>query len=1071
MAEADVKIGVELDANAAVRDFAKIGTAAADMGAKVANGFDHAATEAWNDMNRMGDAVESFARDASTGFDEAAAAARKYESQVTAAGKGADRSMRAFTGATANIGAQFQDIAVQAQQGTNWMTVALQQGTQLSGVFSGLGTTGAGAFKAIGAAIMSVLSVQSLLTIGFVGLATVAIQWAMKLIPAAETAEEKLKKNREAIDAIAAAWPDAEKGAEKFLFVLKEVAKQAATDKLTRAQNDYNDALKQTGGALVDQGKWLASTMEGFKNVALPGQLSWAKLMEEVASGEKTWGDVAKEITAAAEAEMFWKTMNASTTNQLSSMLGALSSMEIGVKGADQILAKFSTDMANGEENVLGTYDALIKFRDSLPEGDDKQKVDDLVKSLTPLAQKARDLAEAGGDVHQFADGIDRLSNRIHMQERAQKTAEAQQQKYNDALGEMTDLAKDADNANRKALETERDKAIVAARNIEQVRFARDAYKEQLGALNELIAAERIRANFLAEEDAAQKGYNAALAGMAGAVPAVVQSNAQIIQSNYELALSYAKTKEERDAAADQRDAALQQTAANTAMNSLITQMEKLQSVVPTVQQSAQQALDAWFATAAPINATEQELTDLILKYGELQGAINQQYASMGQLGQILRVTDGTYAGLSAMVTQFDSDLRAGKTTVAEFTDKLGEIRDRAAASDPQLAALINRVIGLINTVYAIGPAYDDASAKALNFLNIANQATAAAAFAANAARQGAVSAAHNMAEASTKLSAQVDGLVNSLKSQRDVLKENYDAAIASSVSIGQATNINKEYEKGLAAITEQERRLEAARKGHGGGGGKGKDPDKVQVGEFGGKDMNLDQLKQWVFAQQSAIDPTIKLREEQEKLALAVQKLGLSQADQIAINKHLVEEYGKTGDAAFDLGKKLQETFDSWGQQVASTLADAIVNGEDLNQVFQDLLKTLLKMILQMVVLEPLMKSITAGFGGGVGFGVPAVGKSAAAVPPSLVAANSNLTRSLPAPGMLGARNATVSSGSGTVMSTVGGITINFGTGAPAVQGDSQKAKALGNRMRDVVQLEMVRQSRPGGLLWQGGR
>jgi hypothetical protein len=73
----------------------------------------------------------------------------------------------------------------------------------------------------------------------------------------------------------------------------------------------------------------------------------------------------------------------------------------------------------------------------------------------------------------------------------------------------------------------------------------------------------------------------------------------------------------------------------------------------------------------------------------------------------------------------------------------------------------------------------------------------------------------------------------------------------------------------------------------------------------------------------------------------------------------------------------------------------------------------------------------------------------------------------------MLGARNATV--GRGTTnnnTSSLGGMTINFnGVGDSGdVKANGQRAKAMGERLRSVVQGEMIRQSRPGGLMWGGG-
>lgn len=74
---------------------------------------------------------------------------------------------------TANIAAQFQDIAVTAQMGMNPMTIALQQGTQLSAILNSMKSP----LEGIKDAFKSVINPVSLLTIAFVALITVGLQF------------------------------------------------------------------------------------------------------------------------------------------------------------------------------------------------------------------------------------------------------------------------------------------------------------------------------------------------------------------------------------------------------------------------------------------------------------------------------------------------------------------------------------------------------------------------------------------------------------------------------------------------------------------------------------------------------------------------------------------------------------------------------------------------------------------------------------------------------------------------------------------------------------------------------
>jgi hypothetical protein len=68
---------------------------------------------------------------------------------------------------TANIAAQFQDIAVQLQGGSKPLTIALQQGTQLASVFQTMGS-GKQIIAGLGAAFASLVSPVSLVTIGLI---------------------------------------------------------------------------------------------------------------------------------------------------------------------------------------------------------------------------------------------------------------------------------------------------------------------------------------------------------------------------------------------------------------------------------------------------------------------------------------------------------------------------------------------------------------------------------------------------------------------------------------------------------------------------------------------------------------------------------------------------------------------------------------------------------------------------------------------------------------------------------------------------------------------------------------
>jgi len=123
-------------------------------------------------------------------------AAQQANDQIT-------RSARATRAETANMAAQFQDIAVSLQGGMAPISVALQQGTQLAAVLQQAGQTGGGALKALGAAALSLINPVQLLTIGFVAAAGFAFQYFMTVIKGSNDSAEALAKHQEALNKLA----------------------------------------------------------------------------------------------------------------------------------------------------------------------------------------------------------------------------------------------------------------------------------------------------------------------------------------------------------------------------------------------------------------------------------------------------------------------------------------------------------------------------------------------------------------------------------------------------------------------------------------------------------------------------------------------------------------------------------------------------------------------------------------------------------------------------------------------------------------------------------------------------
>jgi hypothetical protein len=134
------------------------------------------------------------------------------------------KSLGAAKFQTANLAAQFQDIAVQLQGGASPFTVALQQGTQINQVLGQAGASGVVAL--LGSAFKSLITPTSLATIGIIALGGAAIQYGAKAIGAVDDLDAKLKAHAELIKSLKDAYGEAGKGVD---VAVKEAASTLKT--------------------------------------------------------------------------------------------------------------------------------------------------------------------------------------------------------------------------------------------------------------------------------------------------------------------------------------------------------------------------------------------------------------------------------------------------------------------------------------------------------------------------------------------------------------------------------------------------------------------------------------------------------------------------------------------------------------------------------------------------------------------------------------------------------------------------------------------------------------------------
>lgn len=151
---------------------------------------------------------------------------------------------------TANLAAQFQDIAVQLQGGASPLTIALQQGTQISQVLGQQGATGV--VGLLGTAFASLISPVSLATIGIIALGGYAVKYGAEAIGAVGNLDDKLKAHAELIKSLKDAYGEAGKGVDTSIKEAISVVRTLIGLSTTSLQKDLARLARTAELTMVD---------------------------------------------------------------------------------------------------------------------------------------------------------------------------------------------------------------------------------------------------------------------------------------------------------------------------------------------------------------------------------------------------------------------------------------------------------------------------------------------------------------------------------------------------------------------------------------------------------------------------------------------------------------------------------------------------------------------------------------------------------------------------------------------------------------------------------------------------
>lgn len=283
---------------------------------------------------------------------------------------------------TANIAAQFQDIAVTSAMGMSPIQIALQQGTQLSAVFNEMGK-GKAVIQGIGAAFASIVSPVSLVTIGVIAAGAALTQYIMSGSKTKDLTEV-FKAHAESIALVKSAYGDLgsfiqairpEDAASQILALKDQLQDfyKVVGDEANR-KSSFGTALLTDLAPLFKEAPQAAKTLsDAFINLnksirsGTPDLLSFREAMSKIANDASVPKAIRDEAQALAELkdEVLQAARAIPSVNSALSLMGSIAADQVGkinaVKKALEELSNIAVPALGDSERAYKAYDEAIK--------------------------------------------------------------------------------------------------------------------------------------------------------------------------------------------------------------------------------------------------------------------------------------------------------------------------------------------------------------------------------------------------------------------------------------------------------------------------------------------------------------------------------------------------------------------------------------------------------------------------------------------------------------------------------------------------------------------------------------
>ncbi|KAA0689859.1 hypothetical protein DTW90_30675 [Neorhizobium sp. P12A] len=345
---------------------------------------------------------------------------------------------------TANIAAQFQDIAVQSALGQSPLQIALEQGTQLSSAFGESGA--AGAVKALGAGFLSLVSPVSLVTIGLVAGTAALIEYVSNSKSKIPDVDDILKAHQANIEKLGPAYKEVLDQQQKYVRDSQGLAN-------LRAQGTANDATKRQIADASAGYEAIMRVIAQYKIAVAEAAQSDPGIVNryDFAPAQKAIDALGASIKSGVpQVREFQEAVNGLKQSGAISDAVALQLLNLTKAGLDtsDSLSKISPTI----NALAASFQTASDQLGNLPFGDMRTKLEQLVSEFQSGKTNAADFTAQAQVLEQsyptYSGWIQSLANIITQLEQARDTAKD----LNSYVNVGTDLQKGGRNAAMDAL-------------------------------------------------------------------------------------------------------------------------------------------------------------------------------------------------------------------------------------------------------------------------------------------------------------------------------------------------------------------------------------------------------------------------------------------------------------------------------------------------------------------------------------------------------------------------------------------------------------------------------------------